>query len=167
MDYYDKLTLRRLDRFQTAVSHLRFEGRHERGKNLAAIRSAVAFFEKEVTPHMKEEETTLFPFLRRHIPRLEPVLCLLLSEHEDFRQSLAELKRLLSKLNRGGSPFGAIDQIREKGTRLAVLMRSHLWAEQEMVHKTAGKELRPEEKRALRALLNNRGGIHGRRFERS
>ena len=114
----------------------------------------IGFFEKEVVRHMKTEEKELFPFLQRHIPRLESVICLLSAEHEDFRRGFKTFKRLFLKLYRNPkSTLRAMDNARGEGMRLAFLLKGHLWAEGEILHKTAWRELRPAEKRRLNGVL--------------
>jgi hemerythrin-like domain-containing protein len=100
--------------------------------------------------HMKDEERTLFPFLRVHIPRLEPMVYLLLSEHEDFRNCLQGLKKSIRQAKKGGASTAVnIERICEQGTYFICMLRSHMWVESHSLHRAADKELRLSEKKKL------------------
>ena len=132
------------------LTRLRFEGKQQLGKNLRETGELLGFFQKEVQDHMRLEEKVLFPFLRAHIPRFEPMIYLLLSEHADFRNSLKELKNDFSKMKRfAGYPDKAIRNMTEHGKYFICLCRNHQWAESESLYKVAIKELQPAEKRLL------------------
>ncbi len=145
-----KKTFQNLDLFYEVLRKLRFEGKQNLGKNLKEIRRLVVYFKRELNGHMKKEERTLFPFLQTHIPRLESMVYLLLSEHEDFRNSLGNLKVALDGFkSRAAVKPGLIDKICEQGTYLICLLRSHMWVESHSLYKAADKELRLSERRKL------------------
>ena len=160
-----RTTFQNLSRFYDVLGNLRHEGKMQWGKNVSEIRGLTAYFKKELNGHMKEEEKTLFPFLRTHIPRLEPMVCLLLSEHEDFRHSLEILSASLNEFFKNGSLRpGSIDRIYEQGTYLICLLRSHMQVESTSLYKAADEELRPAEKKALIDQMKQNGArVCGRR----
>ncbi len=145
-----KKTFQNLDLFYEVLRKLRFEGKQNLGKNLKEIRGLVAYFKRELNGHMKEEEKTLFPFLQSYIPRLEPMICLLLSEHQDFRNSLREMRLSLLEFNKAGrDKTELIHKIEEQGTYLVCLLRSHMQVETQSLYRVADKELHPSEKKRL------------------
>ena len=145
-----KTTFQKLNQFYEVLKKLRYEGKMNLGKNIVEINQLVAYFKRELDGHMRDEEKILFPFLQTHIPRIEPMVYLLLSEHEDFRNSLKSLRESLGEFKRRKSVKpGAIDKICDKGTYLICLLRSHMWVESHSLYKAADKELRLSEKRKL------------------
>ena len=145
-----KTTLRKLDQFYEILKKLRYEGKLMLGQNLTQADRLVTYFKKELDHHMRDEEKILFPFLRAHVPRLEPMVYLLLSEHEDFRSSIKDLKIALRELKIHASvKHSTLDKICEQGTYLICLLRSHMSVESSSLYRVADKELHPSEKRKL------------------
>ena len=145
-----KRTFRNLNRFYEVLRNLRFEGKKNLGKNIGEIRKLISYFRREIEAHMREEEKILFPFLRTHVPRLETMIWLLLSEHEDFRNCLRQLRLSLSEFGKTGSDKDRlIHGLHEQGTYLVCLLRSHMWVESHSLYKVADKELRLSERRKL------------------
>ena len=144
----------KLDQFYEVLRKLRYEGKPALGKNIAKTIELVDHFKRELHGHMRDEEKILFPFLKTHIPRLEPMVYLLLSEHEDFRNSLKCLKASLSEFkSRESVKPGAIDKICEQGTYLICFLRSHMWVESHRLYKPADKEVHLSEKWKLTRLI--------------
>lgn len=130
-----------------------------RERNMSEIASHVAYFKKELTGHMREEEKVLFPFLRKHIPRLEPVVYLLLSEHQDFREGLRSMQLCLRSYRRKMSLGPSLrDALCDRGTYLTCLLRSHMWVESSSLYKAADTELQPEERAELLGRIRRGAG---------
>ena len=144
------------DRLNNILINLRYEGKTKVGKNLKEVWDILTFFEKEVDVHVEVEEKCLFPFLITHVPRLEPLITLFHSEHEDFRKNLREFRLAMENLcgekSEPNKP-GLNDKVREVGTYLIYLLRQHLAAEGESLYKTAEHELHEEEKRELDEII--------------
>ena len=149
-------TLKELDRLYEFLKRLHYEGKPQRGKNCKEIAAMLSRFEKEITEHLREEEKVLFPFLEKHVPMLQSFIYLLLSEHEDFRNSLEEMKRSLKSLKYGVDASVTVHRIYQRGIYFICLLRSHMWVESQNLYKTADKELKPEEKRQLIRLVGGR-----------
>jgi hemerythrin-like domain-containing protein len=49
------------------------------------------FFQKQLTPHFRAEEESLFPLMREAVPESAPLLDDLLREHEIFRREVEKL----------------------------------------------------------------------------
>ena len=145
-----KKTLQNLNRFYEVLKNLRFEGKQDLGKNISEIREFVSYFKREIGAHMREEEKILFPFLQTHVPRLEPMVCLLLSEHEDFRNCLNYLTLFLSDFGKTGSDKARlIHGLNEQGNYLVCLLRCHMWLETQSLYRAADRELHRSEKKQL------------------
>ena len=149
MEKDHQTTFQRLNEFYDVLRKLRYEGKLNVGKNLAEVNTLVSYFKQELDGHMRGEEKILFPFLQTHIPRLEPMVYLLLSEHEDFRHSLENLKTALQNCKHQAADPILIDKICEQGTYLICLLRSHMWVESHSLYKAADKELHVREKQEL------------------
>ena len=165
-----KATFQNLDRFYEALKNLRFEGKQNLGKNISEIREFVSYFKREIKTHMREEEKILFPFLQTHVPRLEPMICLLLSEHGDFRNCLNYLGLSLSEFRKTGSDkTRLIHGLNEQGTYLVCLLRGHMWLETQSLYRAADRELHRSEKKQLIEQITKIGGHHvlGRRSTRT
>ena len=99
---------------------------------------------------MREEEKVLFPFLRTHIPKLEPMIWLLTSEHEDFRKALKDLNLSMAIFKKIGSGKDRIiHQLNEQGIYLLCLLRGHMSVETQSLYRAAEHDLRPDEKELL------------------
>ena len=144
------------DRLNNILINLRYEGKTKVGKNLKEVWDILAFFEKEVRVHVDTEEKFLFPFLKTHVPRLDPLITLFRAEHEDFQKHLRRFRLTMEELcgERGdGDRATKIDKVREVGTYLIYLLRQHLAAEGESIYKAVYHELHPEEREELENLL--------------
>ena len=132
------------------------EGRAQFGKNMRRLDDAIRSLEVRLGFVSAYEEKCLFPFISVHIPRFEPLITLLGSEHEDFRRLLKGLGRSLSAFKQekeASLQLRSVQRIREEGMYLICLMRSHLWAETRNMYEALNRELRAEEKENLARRL--------------
>ena len=131
------------------LTNIRYEGKAALGKNLKAAAKVFDFLNGDLRSHIETEENALFPFLEKHIPKLEPIIRLLCSEHEDFRKSLQGFECALRELSdeKSGQERGkSLEKLNEQGTYLIYLLRNHIQAEAEGVYKVADRELKLKEK---------------------
>ena len=145
-------SVKRVEKLQEVLGNLRYEGKASLGKNLKQAREMQDFFNEEINHHMWFEEQVVFPFLKNHLPRLEPMIWFLQAEHQDFRINLKTFKSKLEELKktRGeGARARIVEKIQETGTYLIYLLRNHVRAESEYLYQTADRELRSEEKNRL------------------
>jgi hemerythrin superfamily protein len=134
--------------FQTLLTNLCYEGKPRRGGNIRRTRRILGFLNGKVIRQFRFEEKKLFPFVVRHIPKLEPAVHLLEAEHEEYK---AQLKNF-GKYFRNFMKKGDSRDLRETGTYLACLLRHHVRAEKRIFKALAGN-LRPEEKIKFKQLL--------------
>ena len=158
MEKDHRQSIRELNEFYEILRDLRYEGKMSAGKNLLRARQMTRHFRDELTDHMAQEERVLFPFLRKYIPRLEPMVYLLSSEHKDLRRTLADLKRSFSAVRK--TPAAKVghlaDHIYEQGMYLVCLLRSHMSVESRTLYQAADHELRSPERTRLLSLLAHR-----------
>lgn len=145
-----------LDHFYAALERLRYEGKMRMGCNFAQVRELSAFFRTTLLRHIKGEERTLLPFLRKYIPRLEPLVRLILSENKEIRKCMSALRKAL-RSRRPNAYY--LDMICDRGVYLICLLRCHIWLERNKLYRIADMELRENEKRRLRRLLRDDGHI--------
>ena len=111
------------------------------------------FFNHDFLPHILLDETTVFPFLKVHVPKLEPLLDFLKTEHDDFRASLKEFEILFKrfkKMGEQGRPSsGLMGKLRDKGIYIYCLMRNHIQAEGQNIYAAIEKYLNEQEKYEL------------------
>lgn len=154
-------TLQKIGELREVLVNLRYEGRHQLGKNLKQAQGVLAFFNGELVHHVEGEEEIVFPYLRNHIPRLEPLVLLLSSEHEEFKKSLRSFEFWLKQLEKtqGNLDHGRlVEKVRETGNYLTYLLENHLEEETGILYRVAEQELRPSEKRELYKRI--REGMH-------
>ena len=144
-------TLRKTVELEDALLNLRFEGKASRGKNLRMAREVFRFLETELLHHMRMEDEVVFPFLKTHVPRLEPVIRRLVAEHRDFEKNLGRFGQNLGTAAKGTSegPGRSIEKVRENGTYLIYLLRNHIQTESQSVYSVIDRELRVDEKKDL------------------
>lgn len=138
------------------LTRFHYEGKASFGKNIKMARNAGEYFSAFVLKHMEFEEKTLFPYLESHIPRVEPVIQLLVNEHDDFREKLSQFNKAVKKLNKKGSApinWSHMPPLIESGTYLVHLLRQHTTAERTSLYKFVNKYLRDDEKKELRDRL--------------
>lgn len=145
-------TLRKIEELREILVNLRYEGKHQLGKNLRQADEVLAFFNGELADHVKGEEKIVFPYIRNHIPRLEPLVLLLSSEHEEFRKNLRSFQFWLKELEKGKGNLDhgkLVEKVRETGNYLTYLLQNHLEQETEILYRVADQELRTAEKKEL------------------
>ena len=156
-------SLERAERLQEVLRNLRYEGKASLGRNLREAQEVQGFFNEELNHHVRFEEEVVFPFLKTHLPRLEPMIWFLQAEHQDFRLNLETFRCRLGELvktKEEGARVRIIEKIQETGTYLIYLFRNHIRAESEYLYQAAERELRSEEKNRLIQQLarNTRSG---------
>lgn len=142
-------TLKVLETFEDILTNFRYEGKVSLGRNVRRANAVLDFFSKHLLLHFDTEERALFPFVAKHIPKLDPVVALFRSEHRDFKTGMQNFERslhemILEKTGTGRAPL--IDKIYEQGTYLIYLLRNHIRAEAESIYKEAQRGLKSSEK---------------------
>lgn len=148
--------LEKADALSETLTRFKYEGKASFGRNLKEARDTAEYFEKRLLKHIKFEEDTIFPFLKTHIPKLEPVIHYLLEEHSDFREKLKTFSKALSvppvALNTDHS-WKWLEKVTESGTYLVYLLRQHTQAERTSLYEAIQGTLRNDEKKDLQTLV--------------
>ena len=121
----------------------------------------------EVIQQFRFEEKELFPFLRRHIPKLEPAVRLLEAEHDEFQSQLKKFQKTFTRFTKVGQCDGKVSEdLRETGTYLVYLLRHHIKAESH-IYKATSENLRADERAGLRHLMDGQHDYEKRRDQRT
>ena len=145
-----------IDALDSILNVFCHEGRAQFGKNIRRLDNAIQRLQTRLDTVIGYEEKCLFPFINVHIPRFQPLIYLLLSEHEDFGKRLKSLARSLAafKKEKGAArQLKSLRKIKAEGMYLVCLMRSHLWAEAKKMYEAVNRELRAGEKEKLARRL--------------
>lgn len=146
----------KLNQFQDLLKRLQYEGKLTQGKNIQTVEGVLETLKLSYDAHKKIDDEVIFPFLDRHIPRINPFLRLLTAERVEFLALIKDCEALLQKFknSRGqNTQPGILDQLGEKGIYAIALIRNHIQMEMENVYKVIDKELRPAEKNQLAAAV--------------
>jgi len=157
-------TLQKIEELREILVNLRYEGRHRLGKNLKEADEVLAFFKGELADHVDLEEKVIFPFVKSHVPKLEALILMLCSEHEEFRRNLRSFEFWLDELAKGKVNLDhgrLMEKVRETGNYLTYLLQNHLQEESEILYRVADQELRSDEKRELERRVRDRLGGRG------
>jgi hemerythrin-like domain-containing protein len=155
-------SFRETEKLSDVLTNMRYEGKLSFGKNLKEANRLRIFFNRVMNHHAEMEEKILFPFLERHVPKMETVIRLLRSEHSDFEKTLKEFNALLRAM--AGEKDSVkrsllMEKLQEIGTYLIYLLRHHLHNENESVYKTISRDLNQNEKEILvRKIRSGQGG---------
>lgn len=150
------------------VTNLRYEGRAMLGRNLSQAREIGAFFNSELRDHIELEEKILFPFLETNLPKLETLISLLRTEHEDFKANLQAFELALLDLaheRRAASQPGILEKVRESALYLIYLLRNHVHMEQIGIYSVMKQSLKPQEIEKLEDLISAEVKAMGRARE--
>ena len=156
----DRSYVKKLDCLQEIVLNLRYEGRHHTAKNLKQMGEVLNFFNGELMEHIKLEEEIAFPFIQKYIPRLDPFILLLSSQHEEFKRNLRKFEfwfnGLKTKfLKKDFDQSKLIEKVKETGNYLVYLLQNHLEEETRILYEVTEDTLRPEEKKELIQKIRN------------
>lgn len=144
--------LQKLDRLDGAIKNLQYEGKMFSRKNMREIQGVVNYLKKRLFEHIAIDEKVVFPFLEKHIPRLEPLLCFLRAERREFKLSLENFEALFQKLKdeqNGLRQHKIFEQLKEKGIYVTYLVRHHIQIEMESVYSMIDRQLQEDEKNEL------------------
>ena len=144
--------MQKVDQLYEAVNNLVYEGRTSFGKNIIKIEEGIEYFREKLFPHMDFDETVIFPFIERHIPKYEQTIRFLIAEHRELRDNFESFESLCKKLKERKSDINRqkiIDKLRDKGIYLFCVIRNHLQGENESIYKAAQEQLNESEKKEL------------------
>lgn len=144
--------------FQKELVHLCYEGKVAAEKNIQNIAQRLSRVKKCATVCFKMEESVLFPYVARHIPRLEPVLRHCGREHQDVVLQLSKMDRWIRIYRDQSSRLvreKLIRQIHDSGVWIVFLLRNHSDLEIRNILEVLKKELKPSEVKELEQEINS------------
>ena len=142
----------KLDQLEQALYHLQYEGKVSSSRHIKKADDVMRFLKKTYTAHVDLDERVIFPFLEKHIPRLQSVLLYLRAERREFEDGITVFEKILQDLKKGNNGVirhRIIDRLKDKGIYLICQMRSHIQLEEQSVYNSIQRELQAGEKNAL------------------
>lgn len=137
---------------QNAVTHLKYEGRMFREKNVKAVKAHIKDLKVCFKKHCGLQEKVVFPYLLAHIPKHELSIHFLQTDHAQIAKGEFEIEGCLKSLSK--SDLVQKDaKVHEAGISLICLVRHHLEFEKRSIHKALRHELNPEEKIEIRKRM--------------
>jgi len=115
---------------------------------------------EKLLKHTHREEEIVFPFVAEHIPKFEPIIRLLQADHHEIERNLKLIHECIAEIFEEQSDFRRrplIDKLQETCLYLKYLLRNYILIEKVSIRRAIEKELRPEEKKALRGRWAERG----------
>lgn len=106
---------------------------------LKRLERFIHHFEAHIDSHFKAEEMAVFPYLRRHAPRLTPTLLYLIAEHRVILRTMAAWKRSFKKIKMKTSSTDPKASICRQGLELVRLLRAHVAKETRIMSRFALK----------------------------
>ncbi len=147
-----EMIAREAEKLQDALTHFRYEGKLQRGKNLKAITSIVSSLDQELKKHKRYQEKILFPFLKRHVPKYEPTIHFFQSDHEAIWENTQKVKESLKQIRRSDL-HPAKGSLRETGIYLVCLLRHHVRLEKNGIQKILEKDLKEGERAEIKTKV--------------
>lgn len=136
------------ERLHRALTHLRYEGKVHRLKNLEEVEKSTAALSVIFKRHRALQEKIIFPYLSTHIPRREPAVHFWESEHEGLEQNSKKLKKGILEFFKS-DPVLTCGEIYEAGIFYIAHLRHHVSFEIKNIRSLILSELRPDEKREI------------------
>lgn len=145
-----------LKKLQESLAKMAYEGKASLGRNLKAASETAVFFQKELPPHLDAEEKVIYPYLRKHIPKLDSVIGILTKEHSEIRRTLKKFCTVLSGMIQDERRQPArIQEVRDTGNYLLYVIRIHMKIEQESLYQAVNRDLSLDEQRELNRCLGD------------
>lgn len=144
----DREILKLLDRFQDSLTHLSYEGKPLLGRNLRRAREEAGHLEQKLSEIFKVEDGVVFPFTEKHIPKLEPVIHVLESDHKNLREQCKNFDRRTRRLFllKNSSGKGKLfREIKEGGAYMICFVRHHLETKRVLIYKSVKRYLKEDE----------------------
>lgn len=105
---------------------------------------------------MDFDENCIYPYLGKHIPKYEPTIQFLTGEHKELRDNFVTFEHLLAdlKVQRNDAQHqGTINKLRDRWVYLFCVIRNHLQAEEQIIHKAILEQLHTGEKKELFEII--------------
>lgn len=132
--------------------NLRYEGKVSNGKNLKQARQILCELRRIFHEHSHIEDERVFPFLKKHIPKVESLTEILRLEHEYLCDLIdkfeLEFVRFTEESNRLKRARMVLE-MQKRGLYLNFLLQGHVQLEIQNLYQTVNGLLKPGERREL------------------
>ncbi len=128
--------LQKLDALEEVISHL------DKKETISAnLEELASFFKTDFWMHFTKEEEALFPEIEKFIPRDGGPTGMMLMEHEDLRNTNAEIQPAIGVYLRDSDDLKVRRTIQEWGTHFIVALRNHIAKENDILFMMADMHL--------------------------
>ena len=107
----------------------------------ATLKELASFFKTDFWVHFAKEEEALFPEMEKFIPRDAGPIGVMLMEHEDLRNTNAQLQPAIEEYLRGSNDARAKGMIQRHGAYFIELLRNHIAKENDILFMMADMHL--------------------------
>ncbi|MBI2328991.1 MAG: hemerythrin domain-containing protein [Chloroflexi bacterium] len=107
----------------------------------ATLKELASFFKTDFWVHFSKEEEALFPEIEKFIPREGGPVGMMLVEHEDLRNTNAQLQPAIADYLRDSGNPEAKEIIRRRGSHFIELLTSHISKEDNILFMMADMHL--------------------------
>lgn len=128
--------LRKLDDLEKVIGHL-----NKREEITTPLRELASFFETDFWTHFAKEEEALFPELEKFIPRESGPIGIMLAEHDDLRNTNAEIQRAAHEYLDGSNNLETRAVLQNHGTHFITVLRNHINKENNILFMMADMHL--------------------------
>lgn len=132
--------------------NLRYEGTASSGKNLKQVRQILRELRRTFHDHSQIENHRVFPFLKKHIPKVESLTEILELEHEylcdlieKFESDFVQFTEERNRLKRAK----IVLEMQKRGLYLNFLLQGHVHLEIQNLYHTVNQILKPAERKEL------------------
>ena len=128
--------LQKLDALKEVISRL------DKKETISAkLAELASFFKTDFWVHFAKEEEALFPEMEKFIPRDAGPIGVMLMEHEDLRNTNAQLQPAVEEYLRGSNDARAKGMIQRHGAYFIELLRNHIAKENDILFMIADMHL--------------------------
>ena len=128
--------LQKLDALEDVIGHL-----DKKDAISAELKELASFFKSDFWVHFTKEEEALFPEIEKFMPRESGPLGVMLIEHEDLRNTNAELQPAIDMYLGDSGNLEAMGMIQRHGTHFIGLLRDHINKENNILFMMADMHL--------------------------
>lgn len=147
-----------LGQIEHALKNLQFEGKTSIGKNINFLERLVKGLSTQLSDHFSFHEQVLYPFFERYLPKLIPMIRILLSEHADLKNRFERMHELcdvlLERYPRDQSIISCVQEVQSLGTFIIFSLRNHIKMETETLLHVGISEIKEDEVLYLKSQVH-------------
>lgn len=128
--------LQKLDALEEVTHHL-----DKKGEISAQLKELAAFFKTDFWVHFTKEEEALFPEIEKFMPRESGPVGVMLTEHEDLRNTNSQLQPAIAAYLKDSDNTETRGVIQKYGTHFIELLRDHIDKEDNILFMIADMHL--------------------------